>query len=79
MRPSFQRREKIMEYLRVHSFATVSGLARELDCSEMTIRRDLDRLASQGKLERRHGGAMMTGRVKLEFALGEKALINNFI
>jgi len=62
-----------MEYLRVHSFATVSGLARELECSEMTIRRDLDRLASRGKVERRHGGAMMTGRVKLEFTLGEKA------
>lgn len=72
MKPSVYRREKILRCLGEHSFATVSRLARELDCSQMTIRRDLARLESEGLLERSHGGATATRRIRPEFALGEK-------
>ena len=39
----------------------------------MTIRRDLEHLEGQGMLSRSHGGASATRRVRLEFALDERA------
>jgi len=36
----------------------VSSLASALDCSEMTIRRDLESLEGLGGLRRVHGGAV---------------------
>jgi DeoR/GlpR family transcriptional regulator of sugar metabolism len=39
----------------------------------MTVRRDLDRLVAEGRLERCHGGASATRMVRLEFAVAEKA------
>jgi DeoR/GlpR family transcriptional regulator of sugar metabolism len=38
--------------------ATVAGLATQLSVSRMTIRRDLETLAREGKLARVHGGAL---------------------
>ncbi len=40
---------------------TVAGLADRLNVSPMTIRRDLETLAGQGKLTRVHGGAVPVG------------------
>ena len=49
------RQEKILEHLRSHTFVSVSQLARELDCSRMTVRRDLKRFESEGLLDISHG------------------------
>jgi len=43
---------------------SVTGLAKLLDVSEMTIRRDLDWLEERSILTRVHGGAMATRRTK---------------
>lgn len=72
-RLSAYRQGRILERLRQDSFATVANLARELGCSEMTVRRDLKRLESERFLTRSYGGATATNRVKLEFALTEKS------
>lgn len=69
------RREQILEHLDKRSFAAVSDLARELQCSEMTIRRDLSRLEAEGSLKRSHGGATTTRRITLEFAMAAKAAV----
>lgn len=54
-----QRRALILETL-ASGGRTVVQLSEELLVSESTIRRDLDALAQDGKLERKYGGAMLT-------------------
>jgi DeoR/GlpR family transcriptional regulator of sugar metabolism len=53
-----QRRELILHAVRNGRGAEVVELARRFDVSEMTVRRDLARLAREGKLTRVHGGAV---------------------
>jgi len=58
----------IMEILKERGFVTVSELAKELNVSEITIRRYLTLLESQGLLERRRGGAVPKNfRIDLPF------------
>jgi DeoR/GlpR family transcriptional regulator of sugar metabolism len=52
-----QRRQAILRAVRTGT-AHVTALADEFGVSEMTVRRDLQALASDGKLERVHGGAV---------------------
>jgi DeoR/GlpR family transcriptional regulator of sugar metabolism len=58
-RPSLahQRHERIVSQVRRTGAARVVDLARQLDVSEMTIRRDLDALHDTGLLLKVHGGA----------------------
>ena len=51
------RRNKIMEIVAEKGEVTVEELSVLLEVSEVTIRRDLDRLQSGGLVVRRHGGA----------------------
>lgn len=52
-----QRHDLIVEQVRNAGSVRVRDLADDLDVSEMTIRRDLDTLATQGLIEKVHGGA----------------------
>lgn len=52
------RLRRIGELLGQHEFVDLATLARELDASESTVRRDLDQLEAKGVLKRTHGGAM---------------------
>jgi DeoR/GlpR family transcriptional regulator of sugar metabolism len=61
-----RRREQIVGYLSAHDRAGVGELSQVLGVSEVTIRKDLDVLESQGLLLRVHGGAMASGRGRLE-------------
>ena len=54
-----ERRGRIVEILRARRAVRVSLLSEELGVSEMTIRRDLERLESEGLLSRTHGGALL--------------------
>lgn len=71
-----QREDRILRLLGERQFASVAELAGRLKCSDMTIRRDLEKLAAEGRIERRHGGASATRTVRLEFALAERAGVN---
>ncbi len=53
-----RRRELILDAVRSGSSAAVVELAERFSVSEMTVRRDLARLAREGKLKRVHGGAV---------------------
>ncbi|AUN41684.1 DeoR/GlpR family DNA-binding transcription regulator [Tsukamurella tyrosinosolvens] len=55
------RRRIILEAAVAHGSVRVIDLAAELGVSEMTIRRDLDRLADAGELAKVHGGAVLPG------------------
>jgi DeoR/GlpR family transcriptional regulator of sugar metabolism len=61
-----RRREQILAYLSAHDRTQVSELSQVLGVSEVTVRKDLDVLESQGVLTRVHGGAVVSGRGRLE-------------
>lgn len=61
-----RRREQILAYLSANDRGSVGELSQALGVSEVTIRKDLDLLESQGLLLRVHGGAMVSGRGRLE-------------
>ena len=54
-----QRRVRIVELLNERRAVRVSSLSDRLRVSEMTIRRDLERLEAEGLLTRTHGGAIL--------------------
>ncbi len=51
------RQSRIIDLLENSDFLTVKDLSEMLHISEVTIRRDLGALQSQGRINRRHGGA----------------------
>ena len=55
------RREKLLEVVRLRGFASLPDLAGEMAVSESTIRRDLDYLEQSGAAKRTHGGVFYTG------------------
>ncbi len=55
------RRNRVLELVRVRGFASLPDLAGELRVSESTVRRDLDYLEDSGFARRTHGGVFYTG------------------
>ncbi len=56
-----KRRQQVLELVTQKGFTSLADLAREVQVSESTIRRDLEHWQKSGKLKRIHGGAMYTG------------------
>jgi DeoR/GlpR family transcriptional regulator of sugar metabolism len=56
-----QRRAELLELVRRQGFAPLPDLAKALDVSESTIRRDLAHLERKGSAQRTHGGAFYSG------------------
>lgn len=56
-----ERRGRVLAAVVTRGTVRVTDLASELGVSEMTIRRDLDRLAAEGEVNKVHGGAVRTG------------------
>ncbi len=52
------RQDRIVSLLDEHSFLTVNELSRLCEVSEMTIRRDLEQLHMQKRIQRTYGGAV---------------------
>ncbi len=61
-----ERHLRILEQARARSRVEVAALARELDVTSETIRRDLTILEQQGQLRRVHGGAVHIQRLGYE-------------
>ena len=53
-----QRRAAILALVEESGAVRVSDLVDQLGVSDMTVRRDIERLDSEGLLERVHGGAL---------------------
>jgi DeoR family fructose operon transcriptional repressor len=53
-----ERRQRVLEYVTERGFVALADLARALETSESTIRRDLDYWDQRGVIRRTHGGAM---------------------
>ena len=67
------RRLKIVEALKCHGERSVEDLAEQFAVSGMTIRRDLQELADDGRVIRTRGGATPAGRVSFEFEFLDRA------
>ena len=65
------RQNEILDLLGREGEVVVVTLAAQFGVSEMTIRRDLTRLARAGKLSRTHGGAMPSRAGIVEFSFQE--------
>ena len=61
-----RRREQILAHLNAGVRASVGELSQALGVSEVTVRKDLDQLELQGLLTRVRGGAVVSGRGRLE-------------
>jgi DeoR family glycerol-3-phosphate regulon repressor len=68
--PPVARRRVLHQAILERRFVTVADMAREVGMSEMTVRRDLDALAREGKVRRSHGGAVpaLTEEIEPSFA-----------
>jgi DeoR/GlpR family transcriptional regulator of sugar metabolism len=54
-----QRQARILAEIQEHGWARVTDLTALLGVSDMTVRRDLDQLASSGSVHKVHGGAVL--------------------
>ncbi|MDF1595655.1 MAG: DeoR/GlpR family DNA-binding transcription regulator [Acidimicrobiia bacterium] len=65
--PGAVRRRRMLSLIREREFMRVSDLGRIFGISEVTVRSDLDHLASTSPIQRVHGGAIvLDGQVKAE-------------
>lgn len=76
MKPA-ERRNEILTYLRANrGELRVLELAKLVNVSSLTIRRDLDTLSSEGAIVRTHGGCRAVGRAALERGYHRKVASN---
>jgi len=75
---ALERSRIIKQYLQKHKQAQVQALSSLIGVSEVTIRRDLERLEAQGHITRTHGGAVLKEENKDPLAeMMEKAAENH--
>lgn len=69
------RKVFILSYIQTHGSASIKELAILQNVSEATIRRDLDEMSQEGKIERTRGGAILPTEqsTSFEHAYNEKA------
>lgn len=69
---SLERHHYIIDYLKLHKSVDVSFLSAELGVSEVTIRKDLEKLERDRLLLRSHGGAVLNDDLFSEPSFLEK-------
>lgn len=68
-----ERRRAILDLVRASGAVSLADLASRVDSSEVTVRRDLRFLESEGLIDRRRGGAVALGVLSHEPTYSEKA------
>jgi DeoR/GlpR family transcriptional regulator of sugar metabolism len=71
-----ERQREILNLLEAEGSIRVAELAREFKVTEETIRRDLDLMESEGKLQRSHGGAVPIENNSLEMPHWQREAAN---
>lgn len=69
-----ERRQKVLELVNERGFMALAELAKTLNTSESTIRRDLDYWNQHGLIKRTHGGAVFRDDAQNMPALEERTL-----
>ncbi|KLT73548.1 DeoR faimly transcriptional regulator [Neisseria arctica] len=75
--PRIQRHEKIIALVREHGFMPIDRLARDLDVTPQTIRRDINQLCEENILRRYHGGAALGEGMEGDDYLAQKNKLQN--
>ncbi|MBB5079322.1 DeoR/GlpR family DNA-binding transcription regulator [Nonomuraea endophytica] len=77
-RPVFaaERRQRILELVRANGAVSLRELAQAVRSSEVTVRRDLRALESEGLLNRHHGGATLPGDFTREPSHTQKSTVS---
>ena len=75
-RDTTQRRNEIMEMLKIDDRVKVSMLVDVFGISDVTIRNDLSEMEQQGLLRRVHGGAVSTKKSYYDMSLNDRMNIN---
>ncbi|MFH8348031.1 DeoR/GlpR family DNA-binding transcription regulator [Streptomyces sp. NPDC018045] len=68
-----ERRQLILEMVRANGAVSLRELARVVQTSEVTVRRDVRALEAEGLLDRRHGGAVLPGGFARESGFPQKS------
>jgi DeoR/GlpR family transcriptional regulator of sugar metabolism len=68
-----ERRQLILEMVRANGAVSLRELARVVQTSEVTVRRDVRALEAEGLVDRRHGGAVLPGGLAREAGFPQKA------
>ncbi|MEU6920576.1 MULTISPECIES: DeoR/GlpR family DNA-binding transcription regulator [unclassified Streptomyces] len=68
-----ERRQLILEMVRANGAVSLRELARVVQTSEVTVRRDVRALEAEGLLDRRHGGAVLPGGFTRESGIPQKS------
>ena len=68
------RHQSILDLLTEDRAVSVQQLAAKLQVTPATIRRDFDELQAAGRLERTHGGAVLSRSGRIEFRLKRREL-----
>lgn len=71
-----ERQKRILELLEENGAVWVSKLAEELDVTEETVRRDLEKLEAAESLVRTHGGAVPVAENNQELSLDKRKKLN---
>jgi DeoR/GlpR family transcriptional regulator of sugar metabolism len=71
----FERRQAIVDQVRVRGVASLRELANAVDASEVTVRRDVRVLEQEGVIDRRRGGAAWPGGLTHEQTYQQKAQV----
>jgi DeoR/GlpR family transcriptional regulator of sugar metabolism len=69
-----ERRQMILEMVRANGAVSLRELARVVQTSEVTVRRDVRALEAEGLLDRRHGGAVLPGGFTRESGFPQRAM-----
>jgi len=71
-----ERQDRILQQVMHHSIISVADLAAHLAVSEITVRRDLDEMAREGRLQRVRGGARRLDTQEVEPPVVQRELQN---
>ncbi|MGM0125526.1 DeoR family transcriptional regulator, lactose phosphotransferase system repressor [Enterococcus sp. AZ194] len=67
-----ERQEKILELVAHNDFMSIPEISKQLDVSDMTVRRDITELAEKKMLVKLYGGAQKLERIDQELSTNEK-------
>lgn len=70
------RQKRILEILQAKGECSIDYFAEKFGTSGMTVRRDLQELADQGRIIRTHGGATVAPGITFEFAFLKRTKVN---
>lgn len=71
------RRNEIINILKLKEYAEISYLSQKFNVSEMTIRRDIEKLEKEGKVLKVYGGVRLKEILEFEGSIDERKVINS--